>query len=256
MDVIRKENDVDTSEGVDITQGSKWYRPELKSLQEYRKYVSKNLDIKELQDKTLICRCDFWKKCHGHILVYLSMLDANVMIKEFTFKETEKSPLSNSYPFSFRYEGHTFSSISHAYHWERSKRSNALLNHKNIEDVYEAFHLCNDRAHLSVKKTIRLLYCLLVEKYKRCPEFKALVDENNDNLIQQDNKNGFWSKGSHDYQDEMKNQGSQNVGGWLIMFLKVGDINVHRKKIIYLCKGEVSEGLMRGLKLVHRCLKT
>lgn len=235
---------------------SKWYLPNLKSLKDYREYVVANHNIEELQGKILTCNCDFWKKCHGHVLVYLLMKKNKVEMTIVEFSE-DTCPLSNSYPFSFQYQGELFGSVAHAYYWEKSNRDPSLLHDNNLKSVVDKFSKIPPakRCKLTTHKTVQMLYKMLCKKYQLCSEFKQMVDKNQDNFLLQSTSNKFWGKGyglSWKMQkNSLKNQTGQNITGWLIMHLNKRNVNYYRKKIIFLCKGEVNLNLMKGLHFVN-----
>lgn len=252
MDVIKYDSALNKSEYIYIGSsklGSKWYVPHLKSLKDYRNYVEANNNIEELEGKTLTCNCDFWKKCHGHILVYLLMQRNNFQMRIIEFSE-DSSPLSNSYPFPFQYEGELFGSLAHAYYWEKSNRNPSLLDQNSLKSVVELFSKIplTQRCKITTQKTIQLFYLLLCKKYELCVEFQRLVDKHQDNFILQATPNNFWGKGNG---LSIKKQTGQNITGWLIMHLKRRNLNLYRKKIIFVCEGEANLNLMRGLKLVN-----
>ena len=225
-------------ERVYIGVGSIWHRKDAKCLNDYKKLVTAE-EIDQLKDKILECKCDFWKRCHGHVLMYLCSGDVNV--EEFS----PNSPLSNSYPFSFVYKGETFESLLHAYYWEKSGQSASVLRARDKKAILNAAKSACV-AYLSTHETIRLLFSMLSMKYQQCAAFREALSSDNF-LIEDREKNPFFGKGEG---TNVCNYDGQNVLGWLLMYVQEQQVVKLRRRLILACKGIMNVDMVRGLKLI------
>ena len=204
---------------------SQWYRPKLKSLSLYREAISK-CDLDWIQkDTILLCVCNFWKKCHGHVLLYLAM-KKNGMISN-VIEYDAFSPFSHTYESPLIYAQKTFKSLAHAYYWEKSRNGN-----------------------INIKRNLLLLHKLLSLKFEQCKSFRELLIQHKNDYLVQNTTHPFWGKGEQG--NEIKVWSGQNIGGWMIMHLLPHDLARNRRKLIYVCEGEVNTSFMKGLQLIDK----
>lgn len=231
---------------------SKWYKPDIKCLKDYKEYIKTNCNILELDNCVLQCHCNFWKKCHGHILVFLLLEKKGTTMDIISFN-LDDSPFSNSYVFPFVYCEYSFFSLAHAYYWEKSGRNSTILKCENLKSAAAKFKDCKKK-NLALKETIQLFYNLLCEKYQQCLEFKELINKHKNDFILQNTSSRFWGKGDIS-QCTLSTQNGQNIAGWLLMMLWNENKNFYRKKLIFLNEGIVNAPLINGLKLVMQSLE-
>lgn len=222
-----KENEIYVGDQRNNLPRSKWYMPEIRSLSLYRDVVS-NSNFDEMKDDTiLMCLCNFWKKCHGHVLLYLAMKKNNHIVNLVIIDAF--SPLSHTYKFPFTYEQKEYVSLAEAYYSKRKENK-----------------------QMRVNQTLTLLYTMLTLKYEQCKEFRELLVQHENDLIVQNAAHAFWGKGDG---EDVKSWSGQNIGGWLIMHIfKKHCKSQHRRKLIYVCEGEVNTNLLKGLQLVNKSI--
>lgn len=248
------ENEVYISFSKGEQSASKWYLKHIRSLKEYAEYIQADkttFPLSELENKTLVCWCDFWKKCHGHVLMYLCAEHAGtgaIRVEEFT----SQSPLSNCYPFPFTFENVAFKSLIHAYYWVKSSRNPLILewDGSSLKELCQTFKSIQNKASLSFGENMRLLHHLLTLKKDQCGEFRDALSPDTFYIENRNEKTfGKGPKGNH-----VENYSGWNVSGWLIMSLCSPDVCDLRKKLILACKGIVNENFMSGLRAVHNTI--
>jgi predicted NAD-dependent protein-ADP-ribosyltransferase YbiA (DUF1768 family) len=215
---------------------SKWYFPEIRSMEEYKKAVEKKaLDVSELEGKVLACFCGPTKRCHGNVLLYLvqhqinceaSPSSSNEIVSVHLFKG-DSSPFSNSFKLkSFSWEGNTFHSLAHAYYYciaemngGKPKILQRILQAPTLSAAHSAWKDSWPCPALTSEKRIALVYGMLQQKWKQCKQFRHACREFADNLIIQDLPDRFWGSGPHSENDNAGTFIGLNIAGWLIVAL-------------------------------------
>jgi hypothetical protein len=230
-----------------------WYMPHILSLSLYREELEK-WDLSWITDDIeLLCVCNYWKKCHGHILLYLGMKKLNYNHSIVSY-ELDSSPFSNAFSFQFNYKGHVFDSLAHAYYWERSNCHESLLpSSLPLSMAAKKYNeLMQKKERLSLRDNVKLLFYLLQQKHAQCEQFKKLLDEHKNDFILHNITHPFWGKGSGEM---VYNCNGQNINGWLIMCLINDTLAQCRKKLIYVCEGEMNVSIARGLQFIGALLE-
>ena len=247
---------------------SKWYLPQIRSMEEYRKaiVVQQENNLSELQGKVLACFCGPTKRCHGNVLLYL--LQPGIPEEEKAVLITgDSSPLSNSYPMKFVWEGKEFHSLAHAYYYCLAKTncsSSALLDQivcaPTLKSAAAAWRKCSACPSLCSQKRIEMMYKLLLLKWAQCKKFKRACREFGNRLIIQNSKDPFWGRGCSDGEGDVSCFDGMNISGWLLValyerkkiFLSDQNLLFDRLKLRLLrcTKGKANEKLLRGALLV------
>lgn len=248
-------------------KASEWHIPSIKSLSAYREYVEKNLDVGELQGKTLACLCDLKKRCHGNILLYLiqcKMFGGPPPIIKF---QLDTSCFSNSFQFDFTPSSVSFLSLAHAYYYFLaankklpSKYLKQILSAKTLKKVVS---LCKTNLFQKTMPPrpvdkLCLMFFLLKKKWKLCAEFQAACRTEQNALFVQMSKDRFWGC-ANSKTGLMKDFEGKNVAGILIMLLIQMKIKKQKdpcelfhgikQKIIMSTEGLLNVNFVEGLYL-------
>lgn len=205
---------------------SQWYEKDAKSLKQYREIIEKRGGLEQISNKTLLCFCNFWKKCHGHVLVYLCMKQFEKPIQVYRYRETAACPLSNFFKFDFHFWMHEYRSVTECYYMRKHGAREKELQYA-VANVFK----------------------MLQKKMEQCVPFREmLLNTVNDSFIIQDSVSTFW--GSGNLSSDVCDISGQNIGGWLLMYLLCKDVKELRKKLIFVTHGNVNTKMLQGLKLV------
>lgn len=252
-------------------QASKWYLPQIRSMEEYRKAIVQGTNnLSELQGKVLGCFCGPTKRCHGNVLLYL--LQPGIPEEEkAVLISGDSSPLSNSFLMKFIWEGREFHSLAHAYYYclakTNSSSSGALLDQivcaPTLKLAAAAWKKCSACPSLCSQKRIEMMYKLLLVKWKQSKKFKRACREFGNRLIIQNSKDRFWGRGSSSAdggEEDVSCFEGMNISGWLLLalydrksiFLSDRNFMFDRLKLRLLrcTKGKANEKLLHGALLV------
>lgn len=250
---------------------SSWYLPKASSLKAYKRKIVKRMGKKQFQQlrgKTLGCFCRTDGQCHGNVLMYLSNKDIlpKPSIKRFSGDST---PLSNSFCFTFHYNGLSFTSLAHAYYYFMAKHSfcSPPLERVELRKIHDANCLadasCFYQKSLSdqsryPKADAKLMYSLLREKWEQCEDFRCICQENYTSLFVQSSCHPLWGVGSKQI-DHIRFCKGKNLMGWLICMLceekvseKKSTFNSLKLCMVMAMKGYINVDFIKGIKHVCR----